>query len=230
MAMTGFMRGHNDLLAFWNLYRPGVVYRVEKQRRITENRLDDERNLITRAQRGDAEAFASLIRQYEQIAFRAAFLILRDQHEAGDATQDAFVRAYRAIGSFKLERSFRPWVLRIVTNQALNRVQAAQRRNHATERFAQQLASSREDSLPERALATGERNARLQQAVLKLSVDEQTLIALRFFLELPELEVAETLRIPLGTVKSRLHRTLAQLRAIIQRDFPDLKELTTFDS
>ena len=216
--------------SFWNLYRPGVVYRVEKQRRFAENRLDDERTLITRAQRGDAEAFASLVRQYEQIAFRAAFLILRDQHEAADATQDAFVRAYRAIGAFELDRRFCPWLLRIVTNQALNRIQATHRRTRATERYAQQLSSNQFDSALDHTLASNEQNARLQQAVRQLSVDEQALIALRYFLELPEVEVAEALEIPLGTVKSRLHRTLAQLRAIIQRDFPDLKELTTFDS
>lgn len=216
--------------SFGNLIRSSVVYRVEKQRRLAENRLDAERTLITHAQHGDAEAFAALVRQYEQTAFRAAFLILRDQHEAADATQDAFVRAYRALGSFKLDRPFRPWLLRIVTNQALNRIRSTQRRTHATERYAQQLLTSAPDSAPERALATREQNARLQQAVLQLSIDAQTLIVLRYFLELPELEVAETLGIPLGTVKSRLHRTLAQLRAIIQRDFPDLNELTTFDS
>ncbi len=192
--------------------------------------MDDERNLITRAQRGDVQAYAALVRQHEQIAFRVAFLILRDQSEAADAVQDAFLRAYRAIDSFKLERPFRPWLLRIVTNLALNRIQATQRRNRATERYAQQLSASQSEVVPDHALAANEQNARLQLAVLQLSADEQALIALRYFLELPESEVAETLGIPIGTVKSRLHRTLTRLRAIIQRDFPDLNELTTFDS
>ena len=192
--------------------------------------MDDERNLITRAQRGDVQAYAALVRQHEQIAFRAAFLILRDQAEAADAVQDAFLRAYRSIDSFKLDRPFRPWLLRIVTNLALNRIQATQRRNRATERYAQQLSTNQTEIVPDHALATNEQNARLQLAVLKLSADEQALIVLRYFLELSDAEVAETLNIPIGTVKSRLHRTLARLRVIIQRDFPDLNELTTFDS
>jgi RNA polymerase sigma-70 factor (ECF subfamily) len=63
----------------------------------------------------------------------------------------------------------------------------------------------------------------------KLKPDEQTLIALRYFLELPEAEVAQALNVPRGTIKSRLHRTLARLREIIQHEFPDLNELTTFE-
>ena len=192
--------------------------------------MDDERNLITRAQRGDVQAYAALVRQHEQIAFRAACLILRDQAEAADAVQEVFLRCYRSIDSFKLDRPFRPWLLRIVTNVALNRIQATQRRHRATERYAQELSTSQNEIAPDHALATNEQNARLQLAVLQLSADEQALIALRYFLELPDAEVAETLNIPLGTVKSRLHRTLARLREIIQRDFPDLNELTTFDS
>ena len=212
-----------------NHFRSTAVYKVEKQN-IAENRLDDERNLIARAQDGDAQAYAALVRRYEQIAFRAAWLLLHDRHEAADAAQDAFVRAYRALHSFKLERSFRPWLLRIVTNLALNRIQAAQRRQRATERYAQQIFSHQPELVLDHALAANGQYARLQQAVLELSLDEQTLITLRYFLELPEAEVAETLGIAIGTVKSRMHRTLGNLRTIIRRDFPDLKELTTFDS
>ncbi|MBI5035438.1 MAG: RNA polymerase sigma factor [Chloroflexi bacterium] len=192
--------------------------------------MDDERSLITRAQRGDVKAYAALVRQHEQIAFRAAFLILHDQPEAADTVQDAFLRAYRSLDSFKLERPFRPWLLRIITNVALNRIQAIERRKRATERYAQELSTSQNEIVPDHALATNEQNTRLQLAVRQLSADEQALIALRYFLELPDGEVAETLGIPIGTVKSRLHRTLTRLRAIIHRDFPDLQELTTFDS
>ena len=212
-----------------NQFGSTAVYRMEQQN-IAENRLDDERTLISQTQQGDAQAYAALVRRYEQIAFRAAFLLLQDRHEAADAVQDAFVRAYRAINSFKLDRPFRPWLLRIVTNLALNRIQATQRRHRATERYAQQLSTRQPEIAPDHALATNEQNARLQLAVLQLSADEQALIALRYFLELPDAEVAETLGIPIGTVKSRLHRMLTRLRAIIQRDFPDLQDLTTFDS
>ncbi len=188
--------------------------------------LTDEASLIAHAQRGDTQAYAALVREFEQIAFRAAFLITHDADEAADAAQEAFVRAYRALGSFKAGHPFRPWILRIVTNQALNRVQTLQRRTRATERYALTLMDQDRPS-PEHTVAEHQRHETLMRAVQKLTPDEQTLISLRYFLELPENEVAQTLNIPLGTVKSRLHRTLARLREIIRREFPDLRELTT---
>ncbi|MBI4785982.1 MAG: sigma-70 family RNA polymerase sigma factor [Chloroflexi bacterium] len=185
--------------------------------------MDDERDLIARAQRGDAQAYESLVRQHEQLAFRAAYLITHDAAEAADAAQDAFLRAYRALNSFKLGQPFRPWLLRIVTNQALNRVKAAQRRTRMSERYAHELEMNPRDPSPDQTLAEKEAHARLLDAVTRLSADEQALVSLRYFLELPESEVAETLGVPLGTIKSRLHRTLARLREIIQREFPDLE-------
>ena len=187
--------------------------------------MDEEQQWITRAQQGDARAYESLVRRYEQIAFRAAWLITRDEREAADAAQDAFVRAYRALGSFKRAEPFRPWLLRIVTNQALNRVKSLQRRAHMTERFAQQELIAQNDPAPERAVVTQDQSARLREVVDRLAPEERALIAFRYFLEMPEQEVAAALNIPLGTVKSRLHRTLARLREIITREFPDLQDL-----
>ncbi len=186
-----------------------------------------EHGLIASAQRGDVQAYEQLVQQYEQIAFRAAFLITHDESEAADAAQDAFLRAYRSLGSFKLGRPLRPWLLRIVTNVALNRVQAAQRRDRMTERYTQRAIMETGSASIEGLTVKREQRQRLLAAVNQLSPDQQALIALRYFLELPESEVAETMKIPLGTVKSRLHRTLAKLREIIQRDYPDLIELTT---
>ncbi len=188
--------------------------------------MNDEQGLIGRARQGDLQAYEALVRQYEQIAFRAAYLITHDAAEAADAAQEAFLRAYRALGSFHAGQPFRPWLLRIVTNQALNRVKAVQRRTRTMERYAQELITARKPPSPESAVSEREQNDRLQQAVSRLDANDQVLVSLRYFLELPEAEVAQALGVPLGTVKSRLHRTLARLRQIIQRDFPDLKELT----
>ncbi len=186
----------------------------------------DEQALIARAQRGDVQAYETLVRQFESLAFRAAWLVTRDENEAAEAAQEAFVRAYRALDSYQAGQPFRPWLLRIVTNRALNRVQAARRRTRMTERYAQAMISDQEIPSPEGKLAEREQNERLLQAVAQLKPEEQTLIALRYFLELPEAEVAQALAVPRGTYKSRLHRTLARLREIIQRDYADLNDLT----
>ncbi len=115
--------------------------------------------------------------------------------------------------------------MRIVTNQALNRIEAQKRRGKMTDRYMHAMNESTDSPAAQRHLETREQNERLMRAVSRLKPDEQTLITLRYFLELPENEVAQALNIPLGTVKSRLHRTLAKLRAVIQSEFPDLVEL-----
>jgi RNA polymerase sigma-70 factor (ECF subfamily) len=192
-----------------------------------EIQLDVEQDLIARAQRGEVAAYEALVAQTETIAFRAAYLITHDADEAADAAQDGFLRAYKALHSFKLGQPFRPWLLRIVTNLALNRIKSSQRRQHMIERFTQ-LAIVESDHLSiDGMVAKRDQSKRLLQAVSKLDRDQQTLISLRYFLELPESEVAQTLNIPIGTVKSRTHRTLARLRSIIQNEFPDLVEHTT---
>ncbi len=187
--------------------------------------MDEEQKLIARAQRGDGQAYESLVKQYEEVAFRAAYLITHDDGDAADAAQDGFLRAYHALRSFRPGMPFRPWLLRIVTNLALNRLQSAQRRARMAERYTQQVIMDNSHLSIDGQVVKREQHQRLLQAVDRLKPEQRTLIALRYFLELPESEVAETLKIPMGTVKSRLHRTLAQLREIIQHDYPDLIEL-----
>lgn len=191
--------------------------------------LNDDASLILRAQRGDTGAYESLVHAYEQTALRAAWLLTRDEEEAADTAQEAFVRAYRALGSFTRGQPFRPWLLRIVTNLALNRLKAKASRERMTERYTRQLAMNEQSPTPEQAAAEREQNERLMQAVRGLAPDEQVLISLRYFMELAESEVAQTLNIPPGTVKSRLHRTLTRLREIIARDYPDLRDSIAHD-
>ena len=187
--------------------------------------MDEEQRLIARAQQGDEQAYEALVKQHQEVAFRAAYLITHDEHEAADAVQDGFLRAYYALGSFRLGFPFRPWLLRIVTNLALNRLQATQRRARLTERYAQQTLIDNGRMSIDGHVVKREQHRRLLEAVDRLPPDQRTLIALRYLLELPEGEVAEALKIPLGTVKSRLHRTLARLREIIRTDYPDLIDL-----
>src|SRR5512139_3934842 len=140
---------------------------------------------MARAQRGDVSAYEQLVQQYEQLAFRAAYLITHEEHEAADAAQDAFLRAYRALHSFKLGQPLRPWLLRIVTNTALNRIQAAQRRERMTERYTRQVIVENGSPSIEGLAAQREQQQRLIAAVHQLNPDQQALIALRYFLEMP---------------------------------------------
>src|SRR5262249_61088051 len=87
-----------------------------------------ERQRIARAKRGDAAAYEELVRMYQGIAFRTAWLVAGNAADAEEATQDAFVKAYRALWRFRGGAPFKPWLLRIVTNEARNRRRSAARR------------------------------------------------------------------------------------------------------
>ena len=159
---------------------------------------------------------------YEELAFRVAYLIVRDEEDAADAAQDAFVRAYRALDTFDTSRAFRPWLLRIVTNVALNSTRASKRRQAATERLVPDSEVEGHPQ-PEAAAEAAEQAARVWEAIGGLSDDDQNLIYLRYYLESSEAEAAEAIGRPVGTVKSRLHRALRRLRQVIEDHYPDLQ-------
>ena len=149
---------------------------------------------------------------YQGIAFRTAYVIARNASDAEDAAQDGFVKAWRALGRFREGAPFRPWLLRIVANEASNRRRSAGRRAGLALRAATEEPSGGAAPSPEAALLSAEQRATLLAAVEGLPDEQRDVVALRYFLGLPEAEVAETLGIPQGTVKSRTARALERLR------------------
>lgn len=149
---------------------------------------------------------------YQGIAFRTAYVIARNAADAEEAAQDGFVKAWRALGRFRDGSPFRPWLLRIVANEASNRRRSAGRRASLALRAAAEEPSGGAAPSPEAALLTSEQRATLLAAVEELPEDQRDVVALRYFLDLSEAEVAETLAIPQGTVKSRTARALERLR------------------
>jgi len=172
----------------------------------------DESDLIQRAQRGDTHAYEELVHAYQGIAFRTAYVIARDASDAEDAAQDGFVKAWRALGRFRKGAPFRPWLLSIVANEARNRRRSAGRRANLTLRAATEEPSGDAAPSPEAALLSAEQRATLIAAVNELSDEQREVVSLRYFLGLSEHEVAETLGVPQGTVKSRTARALERLR------------------
>lgn len=193
--------------------------------RLTERYPLEDETLIAAAQRGDAAAFEELVRRYQEAAFRSAFLVLRDADEAGDAAQEAFVKAYKALNRFRRGHDFRPWLLRIVVNQALTMLRSRRRGAAAAERLA-----LREQPLPHTLDETviDRERARLVWAALdSLREQERVVVYLRYFIGLPERELAEYLGCAQGTVKSRLHRALRKLREVVVHSYPQLLGDTT---
>jgi RNA polymerase sigma-70 factor (ECF subfamily) len=172
--------------------------------------LDDDAVLIDQARSGDPDAYAGLVERYQDVAFRTAYLITRDATEAEDATQEAFIKAFGALDRFEHGRPFRPWVLRIVANEARNRRKAAARRATLPLRMGRFATSS--DGPLDMLVLADEARRDVWRGLARLRSEEQLVIACRFFLELSEEESAHTLGCPRGTVKSRLSRALAHLR------------------
>lgn len=181
----------------------------------------DETQLVRRARRDDAAAWEALVRQHQEPVFRLAYLILGDADDAQDVAQEAFVRAYLSLDQFDIARPLRPWLLSIGANLARNRRRSLGRYWAALER-AFRANPEPFHPPPERTAAADAR--RLREAVTRLRPLAQDVVYLRYFLELSEAETAEALGVPPGTVKSRLHRALAQLRQVIEADFPDLHD------
>lgn len=177
---------------------------------------------VSAAAGGDHAAFGELVERYQEVAFRAAWLITRDAQDAEDVAQEAFVKAYRQLHTFRRGEPFRPWLLRIVQNQALNTVRSRSRRRGLFERAA--IFAPRSADAPHAAVETADESAQVLAAIERLSADDKTILHLRYFLELPEREIATAIGKAPGTVKSRLYRASARLRDVIEQDYPHLKE------
>jgi RNA polymerase sigma-70 factor (ECF subfamily) len=182
-------------------------------------------DLISRARQGDGAAWESLVRQYQQPAFRLAYLMLGDPDEAEDVAQEAFVRAFQALDRFDVSRPLLPWLLRIAANLAHNRRRALGRFFGVIQRLARdepRLVSGVTNEHEQRWQAQT-----LWSAVQRLRLDDQQIVYLRYFLEMSVEETAQVIGVAPGTVKSRLHRALGRLRKVIEREYPDLRDIWT---
>jgi RNA polymerase sigma-70 factor (ECF subfamily) len=159
---------------------------------------------VARCLRGDTAAFALLVERYERVLFSVALRMLGDAEDARDATQDAFVKVYQRLGDYNAEYRFFSWIYRILTNECLNALRA--RRPHEPD-----VPETSTTSGALEALELEERRQAVQNAIAGLPPDYRDVLILRHFAELSYEEVADTLAIPLKTVKSRLYTARQQL-------------------
>lgn len=176
--------------------------------------------IIARVRAGDTEAYAELMRAHTPIAHRTAVL-LGAGADAEDVVQDAFVKAYLALGGFREGAAFRPWLLRIVANETRNTLRSARRLHTAVGREA--ALGGAEPAIPESAdpavaALAGERRSRLLAALDELSEEQRRVVTYRYLLDLDEAETAQALGWPRGTVKSRLSRALRRLELLLEKE------------
>jgi RNA polymerase sigma factor (sigma-70 family) len=173
---------------------------------------DSDSGLVERARSGDVAAYEAIVRRYQAVAFRVAYTIVGSAEDAEDATQEGFVRAYRAIHRFRAGAPLRPWLLTIITNAARSHRTAAVRRPALELDWSAVVARADSAPAPEAAALSREQQRELLAAVDALRDDDRQVIISRYFLGLSETETAAVLGCAQGTVKSRLSRSLSRLR------------------
>ena len=172
----------------------------------------DDRALVEATLAGDRQAFGVFVERETRAVYRACLRILGRPHDAEDVTQESFVAAYRAIGSYRGDGPLRGWLLRIATRQAFRRL-AQRRPTSAMDTVPEPyLADSRTD--PTRIAVASELRGELREAVEALTEPYREVVALRFFAELSLAEIADATGRPINTVKTHLRRGLERLRPL----------------
>jgi RNA polymerase sigma-70 factor, ECF subfamily len=184
---------------------------------------EDDAVLVERCRKGDVAAFEPLVEKYRQRVWRLAYNVLRDREEAWDVAQDAFIRAYQALPSFRGQSAFYTWLFRIVMNVASDRARsrAARGRAFGTERVNEEdwdrvmVDKPTGEQAPDDAAATAQDRQRIMTAMQALSAQHRDIIMLSDIEGLSYKEIADVLEIPMGTVMSRLHNARRRLRTVL---------------
>lgn len=173
--------------------------------------------VIERCRRGEVEPFSLLVERYQDRVYNLAFRLLGNADDALDAAQDSFVRAYAALSRFETDRPFAPWLFRIVTNTCIGLLRK-RRPELSFEALEEREAASAAASAgawasdPAEHLLRKVRDEEIQEAVLALPAPLRAVALLRYMEELPYEAIATALELPLGTVKTYLHRARQRLR------------------
>jgi RNA polymerase sigma-70 factor, ECF subfamily len=180
----------------------------------------DERELIERCLAGDASAFEPLVERYRQRVWRLAYQLLRDREEAWDCAQEAFVRAFHSLGSFRGQSAFYTWLFRITVNVATDRqrARAAQARAFGAERMPEEewaRTTADPGAQPDQSAVQLEQRERIRQALDALPPKARTIIMLSDVEGLSYREITEVLGCPIGTVMSRLHNARKRLKTLL---------------
>lgn len=167
----------------------------------------DDRDLITYAQQGDRQAFTELVCRHQGSIVSLTYRMCGDLHLAEDAAQEAFVRVWQNLNSYKPKYAFRSWLYRIATNAALDSL----RRERPTAEL-DSLSLVDPKATPEQSAEDNQRVAQVRRAIAQLSEPLRLVLILREYQDLTYQEIADALDIPVGTVMSRLNTARVQLR------------------
>ena len=173
---------------------------------------ENETTLIQKAQKGDHDAFAALVDEHQRYVYNLALRVVKDENEALDLTQETFVRAWTALPNFKGQSQFRTWLYRIVTNLCYNRLPNLRRSlNDLGDDVMEDIPETKFNA-PADEFESNEIRKHLHQAINQLDEQYRLLVTMRYQNELSYEEIAASLNLPLGTVKTGIFRAKAKLR------------------
>ena len=171
-----------------------------------------DRQLVVRAREGDRDAFTRIVAMEIDRLDAVARLVIRDSERAKDAVQETLVRAWRDLPTLRDPDRFEAWLRRLLVNACADELRQARRRV-----FEVALTDIHQSPAVDSAIALADREA-LERGFRRLDFDHRSVLVLHYYLGLPLPEVADALRLPVGTVKSRLHRAREGLRAALDAD------------
>ncbi|APH06610.1 RNA polymerase sigma factor SigW [Bacillus weihaiensis] len=173
---------------------------------------------IKQVKKGDQNAYAEIVDLYKDKIYQLCYRMLGNAHEAEDIAQEAFIRAYVNIHTFDMNKKFSTWLYRIATNLSIDRIRKKKPDYYldaeiaGTEGLTMYSQIAANDALPEDELETMELQQLIQKEILKLPDKYRSVIVLKYIDELSLIEISEILEIPIGTVKTRIHRGREALR------------------
>ncbi|WP_404430270.1 RNA polymerase sigma factor SigW [Sutcliffiella horikoshii] len=176
------------------------------------------RKRIKQIKKGDQDAFAEIVELFKDKIFQLVYRMIGNSHEAEDIAQEAFIRAYININSFDVNRKFSTWLYRIATNLTIDRIRKKKPDYYldaevaGTEGLTMYSQVAADIALPEEEVETMELQGEIQRQILKLPDKYRSVIVLKYIDELSLIEISEILEIPVGTVKTRIHRGREALR------------------
>ena len=171
-----------------------------------------EDDAVLRCQRGDRDAFRHLVEQYKDVLYGTAYMMTGNRSLAEEQVQEAFLNAWQGIRGFKRGRPFKPWLMRVLVNAVLT-----QRRRRLVATVPMEESDwPAETEGPEEIAEVREDHQAVRQALSVLSPEQRQVVVLRYFADLTVPDVARSMGIREGTVKSRLHRAHQQLRERLQ--------------
>ena len=177
--------------------------------------MKDQEHIIARARRGDADAFEQLVAAYRNQVFRLALRMCGNEADADEVAQEAFLSAWKGLPNFRGESRFSTWLYQLTTHAAIDLMRREKRQAAAED--IDEITTADDGPSPQQQVERAETQREIRSALMQLPEEYRQVLLLRFMQELSYEEIGRALKLPVGTVKSRLNRAKAQLKDILSR-------------